>query len=256
MEAMSKCGACIVGSKATGFFVRSTISDQSTWDISVNYNDPNVFEFIDDMKAIGVTWITPKEEIYQLFSKGSGNITMDKFKYMHLFDYMKQLSNEMGYHLLNMANAPTAVGVTVYVSGDIVEVHEARFDNDSFIRESVWTCTGTIPFKSSVMTIRLSGERSRFMSYYPKAFVNAHSSCVQAIIGPYFSCHLYGRMTCDMRTYAWPNNVLSPPRLYDQQRNAPMSVCVERVPEWVHLSERGFKYERVSDEFMYGSVAR
>jgi hypothetical protein len=252
MQAMSICGACIVGPRALEFFVPSRISENSSWDISMNYNDGNAFEFIDRMKAIGVVWITPKNEVRDLLVKGSGNITMDRFKYAYLLDYIRKLSDEMGYHLINAVNVTVAVRVRIRVDGDIISVDDAGFSNDSLVRESVWMCTGQVTFKSSTMAVRLSGERARFMAYYPKTFMNNHSSCLQALIGPYFSCHLYGKLTTDMKTYAWPNNVVTPPPIYDEQREEPMSTCVQSVPEWLSILQLGFKYERVPQLSMFG----
>jgi hypothetical protein len=252
MQAMSICGACVVGPRATEFFVPSRISENSSWDISMNYNDGNAFEFVDRMKAIGVVWITPKNEVRNLFMNGAGDITMDKFKYAYVLRYIKELSNEMGYHLMDTVNLTIATRVRICVHDDIVSVHDAASSNDSLVRESVWMCIGYITSKSSTMTIRLSGERDRLMSYYPKAFINNHSSCLQALIGPYFSCHLYGKLTTNMKTYAWPNNVITPPPIYDEQDKDLEQEHIRLIPEWTYLSEIGFEYERVPQAFMFG----
>jgi hypothetical protein len=207
MKAMSKCGACITGPRASGFFVRSATANESIWEISVNYDDENAFEFLSDLSNIGVKWYTAKEEVTNLLNSKNGTLTLDRFKYASTLTHIMKLSKQLGFQICNSLSA-NGTRIRLFARYPILSISDAAFDDDSVVRESVWMCTGYKSTASGHMKIRLSGERGRFMGYYPKSVINDHSTYRQAILGPYFAYHLYGKLTCDMRTYQWGKNMI------------------------------------------------
>jgi hypothetical protein len=207
MKAMSKCGACITGPRASGFFVRSSTANESIWEISVNYDDENAFEFLSDLSNIGVKWYTAKEEVTNLLNSKNGTLTLDRFKYASTLTHIMKLSKQLDFQICNSLSANGA-RIRLFARYPILSISDAAFDDDSVVRESVWMCTGYKSTASGHMKIRLSGERGRFMGYYPKSVINDHSTYRQAILGPYFAYHLYGKLTCDMLTYQWGKNMI------------------------------------------------
>lgn len=249
LRAMALCDAYIWGGKALGFFVCNRASDASTWDISVPNHGRNLHGFMMALEDLGVTWLTALEETREILTRGEGEITMDKWKWMRWSHELESTTRrDYGYEFSATLHHESFTNVKLHLERGKVSVQGQNYHQDSLTWSSDWMCVGEIKVGGAKVRVRLASEDQPRMHTVMKH----HSSCMQAIIAPHSACHLYGKLACSMETYGWRLNVedfsrpTPRPQLYPSRFTKGLSEAWRKL--WCH----GFEY--VDDPVRLGGL--
>lgn len=227
LRSMARADAYIWGGKAAAFFIRNSATNNSSWNISVPTYGPNLVTLMRTLERCGVVWNTVLDDVREIFAKGHGFITVDTTKYRAYSTSIIDVAiNEFHYEFILEPRTSNSGAVEIHVENKWVRVKNTKFNNDSFLRHSVWTCTGYINHAHSRTKVRIGGEPK----YEMNALARCHSSCMQAIISPHVAIHLFGKLACSSKSRAWTTNTAI--------------IVGGHCLEYKELERGGFVYER------------
>lgn len=243
LEAMSRHYVYISGSRSLEFFSRGNVGPDSDWDFYVSRHSHHIYGIMATLEKLGVTWMTPEEELNLHVRDERRHMLIDLYKVMYLHDNKTGKWYENALSLGDVLRAEeSADHFHVFMDNDMLMIEPERTNGGYASGEIATIIRGRLRNKKRTVPVQLIVEpRGDTEAYIPAPFTY-HSSCVQSFIGPYTACHMYGRLVSENVSYGWRDNTAK-----DIQKELDVSaafdrVDVEKVPGWLKYSQRGFEY--------------
>jgi hypothetical protein len=243
LEAMSKYFVYISGSRSLEFFEEGHVGEDSDWDMYVSTWPGHVIGIMQQLEKLGVTWMSPKDELSDLKASGKGSMVIESPKLEYL------LRNQcFAAHGTDMENIIEAVhdNATNNFTVNFDDGQSSVTPNelgDGYTSENICCIIrGKLLHKDKTTRIQLIVESRGNTNASIVAPFTYHSSCVQSFIGPYTACHMYGKLTSEGKSYGWRNNISKKARRTLTEYDPSTVVEVHSVPGWSKYSGRGFEY--------------
>lgn len=244
LEAMSKATAYLSGSQAVDFFVPGSSKPTSDWDFYVPYHVGTITSFMCKLEDMGVSWKTEKDMFGIKLDSEPDGFVISSYDILRIeVDGIKDEATRrgLGFELHGFGpNRAEWFHVAVADGVMVVKPHnEASIEYDEKMFSVV--ARGYLSRNNTETQVQILGEHRNSDFYTPSIFGH-HSSCTQAVIGPYMAFHIYGDMACNHESYPWPA-VLTQQHIHRshnmQVLPKPEDKC---VPVWMKYEERGYTY--------------
>jgi hypothetical protein len=179
LEAMSKYFVYISGSRILEFFEDGYVNNDSDWDIYVSTWPGHIIGIMQELEKLGVTWMSPKEEVSDLKAIGEGSLIVDSAKFRHLLrsGCFTAQGADME-ELVNAVNNGDADNFTLnFKDGDSSVVPNER--GDGYTSDNIYSIIrGKLLHKGKTTRVQLIVESRGDTGASIVAPFTYHSSCV------------------------------------------------------------------------------
>jgi hypothetical protein len=243
LEAMSKYYVYISGSRSLEFFDKGHVSDDSDWDMYVSTWPGHITGMMRVLEELGVTWMSPREELAELKEKGTGSIVVSPSKLKHLMrDGCFASATDDMQSIINAVDHADMVNYTLTCTNTTFDIRFNEAGNGYNADNTLCIIRGKLKHKGTTTPVQLIVESRGDVTASIVAPFTYHSSCVQSFIGPYNACHMYGELTSKGKSYGWRDNISTEARRRLPEYHPHDATPSSLVPVWSKYITRGFEY--------------
>lgn len=245
LEAMSKATAYLSGSRAVEFFAPGSCEPTSDWDFYVPLDVGTMLSFMCKLETMGVSWKTHKDLFGINIENKPEGFAVSSYDLLRIkAEGAREEATRRGFRFEIHGFDDTERGEWFYASvNDGAVIVKPHHEGPIEYEEHVCTIVakGYVSRNGVDMQVQILGEQRRSDFYTPSIFGH-HSSCTQAVISPYMAFHIYGDITCNYKSYPWPD-VLTRKDIHvswtARSLPEPRDKC---VPVWMKYEGRGYTY--------------
>lgn len=243
LEAMSKYYTYISGSRSLEFFSEGHTDINSDWDFYVSTWPGHIAGIMKELEKLGVSWMSPEEEIDDLKKVGKGSLVLERAKFLYLLNKGRFGSSDGDIQgLIETMRHSSVDAVTLVIDGDN-STFKPTIPGDGYVSDkTVCIIRGKLTRKGRTTAVQLIVEHRDESKAAISSPFTYHSSCVQSVIGPYRAFHMYGRLTSENKSYGWRDNISDEAKERLGPYDPFASVDTKPVAGWSKYSSRGFEY--------------